>query len=91
MPNIKSAKKRVKVQEVKRLRNKSYNSALKTAVKAAHVAIETSAPNGEEAARAAMKKLDQSVSKGILHKNTAARKKSAIALKLNQSKAGSRS
>ena len=71
MPNIKSAKKRVKVICVKTARNKAYKSALKSAIKSAYE--EKAGVNGE-----ALKKLDQSVSKGILHKNTAARKKAAI-------------
>lgn len=78
MPNIKSAKKRVKVTCTKSQRNKAYKSALKTAVKAA--LEEKSGVNGE-AVRVALKKLDQSVSKGILHKNTAARRKAAIVRK----------
>ena len=85
MPNIKSAKKRVKVIATKTLRNKSYNSALKTAVKKADLAIEAGAADKTEAVRAAIKKIDQAAAKGILHKNTAARKKSALARKLNAS------
>ena len=83
MPNIKSAKKRVKVIKVKTLRNKATNSALKTELKKANAAIETNAANKDEAVRLAIKKIDQSVAKGILHKNCAARKKSALARKLN--------
>ena len=85
MPNIKSAKKRVKVIKVKSLRNKSYNSSLKTELKKADAAVAAKADNKEEAARLAMKKIDQAVSKGILHKNCAARKKSALVRKLNAS------
>ena len=51
MPNIKSAKKRVKVIATKTLRNKSYNSALKTAVKKADLAIEAGAADKTEAVR----------------------------------------
>lgn len=83
MPNIKSAKKRVKVIKVKTLRNKAYNSSLKTELKKADAAIVANADNKEEAVRLAMKKIDQAVCKGILHKNCAARKKSALARKLN--------
>ena len=85
MPNIKSAKKRVKVIKVKTLRNKAYNSSLKTELKKADAAVAANADNKEEAVRLAMKKIDQAVSKGILHKNCAARKKSALAKKLNAS------
>ncbi len=83
MPNIKSAKKRVKVNETKNLRNKALRSNLKTTLKKADAAIENR-ENTDEAVRLAMKKIDQAVAKGILHKNTAARKKSAIARKANK-------
>ena len=82
MPNIKSAKKRVKVIAVKTARNKANRSALKTEIKKANVAIE-SGENTVEAVRLAQKKIDQAVAKGLLHKNTAARKKSALAKKVN--------
>ena len=84
MPNIQSAKKRVKVIAVKTARNKANRSALKTEIKKANAAI-ASGENKEEALRAATKKIDQAVSKGILHKNCAARKKSALVRKLNAS------
>ena len=82
MPNIKSAKKRVKVIAVKTARNKAQRSALKTEIKKANIAI-AAGENKEEALRAATKKIDQAVAKGLLHKNTAARKKSALAKKAN--------
>ncbi len=82
MPNIKSAKKRVKVIAVKTARNKANRSALKTEIKKANAAI-ASGENTTEAVRAAQKKIDQAVAKGLLHKNTAARKKSALAKKAN--------
>ncbi len=81
MPNIKSAKKRVIVNQTKAQRNKSTNSALKTAIKKANIAIETNAENKDELVKAAVKKIDQAQAKGILHKNNAARKKSALAIK----------
>lgn len=83
MPNIKSAKKRVKVIQAKTLRNKSLRSDLRTAIKKAELALANGAEDKTEVARLAMKKIDSAVSKGILHKNCAARKKSHIALKLN--------
>jgi len=82
MPNIKSAKKRVTVTAIRTARNKAYNSALKTAIKKANVAIDTSAADKEQVVRLAVKKIDQAAAKGIIHKNTAAHKKSALALKL---------
>lgn len=86
MPNIKSAKKRVKVIATKTARNKAAKSALRTAIKKANVAIEASAADKDVVVREAIKKIDQAAAKGIIHKNTAARKKSAFALKLNESK-----
>lgn len=83
MPNIKSAKKRVKVIATKTLINKAANSELKTTIKKANAAIENNDANKAEAIRVAVKKIDQAVAKGILHKNTAARKKSQLAKKAN--------
>lgn len=84
MPNIKSAIKRVKTNEKRRALNASQKSALRTAVKAADTAI---AGTDVEAAKAALvaatKKLDKAVTKGLLHKNAASRKKSRLAKKLN--------
>ncbi|MBQ8029353.1 MAG: 30S ribosomal protein S20 [Clostridia bacterium] len=82
MANIKSAKKRVLVNATKQARNKSANSALKTAIKKANAAIENNADDKEAAVKAAIKKIDQAAAKGLLHKNNAARKKSALTLKL---------
>ncbi len=87
MPNIKSAKKRVIVNRTKAQRNKSANSALKTAIKKANTAIETNAADKAEAVKAAEKKIDQAAAKGLIHKNNAARKKAALAVKLNKSNA----
>ena len=79
MPNIKSAKKRVIVNKTKAARNKSRNTALKTAIKKANIAAETNAPDKEAVIREAVKKIDQAAAKGLIHKNNAARKKSALA------------
>ena len=84
MPNIKSAKKRVLVNKTKAQRNKSANSALKTAIKKANLAIETNAAEKEELVKVADKKIDQAAAKGLLHMNNAARKKSALVTKLNR-------
>jgi len=76
MPNVKSAKKRVLVNEKKAGRNKARKSALKTAIKKARAA-----EGAEQAAlvQAAIQKVDQAAAKGLIHKNNAARKKSALA------------
>ncbi|MCI9415551.1 MAG: 30S ribosomal protein S20 [Clostridiales bacterium] len=81
MPNIKSAKKRVKVIAVKTAQNKAVRSALRTDIKKANAAIESGAADKEAILKAAVKKIDQAVAKGLLHKNTAARRKSALAKK----------
>lgn len=85
MPNIKSAKKRVKVIATKTARNKAIKSNLKTTVKKAYAAIDSNAANKAEAVSLAMKKIDQAAAKNIMHKNTAARCKSALAKRLNAS------
>ncbi len=87
MPNIKSAKKRVKIIKIKTLRNKILTSNLKTTVKKANAALESGAGDKDAAVKAAVKKIDQAVSKGILHKNTAARRKSALMVSLNKANA----
>lgn len=84
MPNIKSAKKRVIVNNKRAMRNKSMHSALKTAIKKANAAIEANAADKDALVSAAVKKIDQAAAKGLLHKNNAARKKAALATKLNQ-------
>lgn len=84
MANIQSAKKRVKVIKVKTLRNKMIKSALKTTIKKFELAVESK--NVEEAKVAfndCVKSLDMAASKGILHKNKAARSKSRLATKLS--------
>lgn len=84
MPNIKSAIKRVKVSEKRRLRNASHKSALRTAVKNFETAATgENVATAKEALIAASRKLDKAVTKGLIHKNAAARKKSRLAKKLN--------
>ena len=84
MPTIKSAKKRVLVAEMRNARNKANKSALKTAMKKFEAAAaEGNRTEAEGAYKVAVKMVDKSVAKGILHKNNAAHKKSAMTLKLN--------
>lgn len=82
MPNIKSAKKRVLVTASKNARNKAVKSNLKTTIKKAETAIAEGGNSAEEV-RLAIKRIDQACAKGILHKNTAARRKSKLVRKLN--------
>lgn len=84
MPNIKSAKKRVKVIEKKTLQNQMFKTNFKTTLKKFDKAVEA----GDKAAaaecyKAAISKLDKAVVKGVLHINAAARKKSQFTKKLN--------
>lgn len=85
MPNIKSAKKRVRVNATKAAANKTRKSNLKTMIKKADLACSEKAADKEAAIRVAIKKVDQACAKGLLHKNAAARKKSQLAKKLNAS------
>ena len=88
MPNIKSAKKRVKIIEKKTLRNNMIKSEYKTVIKKFENALNSG--NVEEAKTLfsqATKKIDQACSKGVIAKNTAARKKSSLSKKLNAANA----
>ena len=85
LPNIKSAKKRVKVIATKTLKNQMIKSSLKTCIKNFEALVEKAdKANAVEACKLAFKKIDQAVAKGILHKNTAARKKAQLSIKLNK-------
>ena len=81
MANIKSAKKRVLIAEANRQRNVAFKSSIKTAVKKA---LELASSEDKEVLNSAVSKVyqlcDKAVVKGILHKNTAARKKSRLTL-----------
>lgn len=82
MANIKSQIKRNRTNEIARERNKSVRSALKTSIRKFHEAVD--AGNSDEAkqlAKDASRKLDKAVSSGVIHKNQAANRKSAIAKK----------
>ncbi len=83
MANIKSAKKRIRTTKARTLRNKMLRSNMKTTLKKANVALEAGAENKADATLYAMKRVDQMASKGIIHKNKAARLKSQLAKKLN--------
>ena len=85
MPNIKSAKKRVLVNETKAAQNKAQKSELKTNLKKFDAAVaEGDRSEADIAYKVAVKAVDQAVSKGLLHKNNAAHKKSAMTIKLNK-------
>ncbi len=87
MANIKSAKKRVLVSAANYARNKAYRTGLRNAIKKADIAIANGAEDMDVAVKVAVKKIDQATAKGILHKNTASRKKSALVCRMNKAKA----
>ncbi len=84
MPNIKSAKKRVKVIATKTLRNQMIKTNIKTLIKKFNSAVEASdKAAASEAYKLAVKRIDQAVAKGVYKKNTASRKKSQLTIKFN--------
>lgn len=83
MANIKSQIKRIKTNEKARQRNKAVKSSLKTAIRKAREAVAAGdSQKAIEATREASRELDKAVSKGVIHKNQAANKKSALASKV---------
>lgn len=88
MPNIKSAEKRVMIAERNRQRNVAVKSSVKTAIKKVYDSLKA---NSDEALKTALDKayslIDKAASKGVIHKNTAARKKSRIVKHINKSAA----
>ena len=85
MPNIKSAKKRVLVNKTKAMQNKVAKSALKTTLKKFDAAVaDGNRSEADSAYKVAVQAVDKAVNKGLLHKNNAAHKKSAMTLKLNK-------
>ncbi len=87
MANIKQQKKRILQNEKRRQRNIAVRSRLKTYVKKAETAVQGTAAESVDAVKAAIVELDVAARKGVLHKNTAARKKSRLMKKLNAKKA----
>ncbi len=84
MANIKSQIKRIRTNEARRLRNKSTKSSLRTSVRAAREAIASGDVEKATAATAAAgRRLDKAASKGVIHANQAANRKSALAVQVN--------
>lgn len=79
MPNIKSAIKRVKVNEKKRLRNRMVKSATKTSLKKFDLTLKHDAPAAAQLLSQAMSAVDRAAAKGVIHKNAANRKKARLA------------
>lgn len=89
MPNIKSAKKRVLITAKKNEQNRTYKTRMKNAIKKFNNAIDTNDIEGaEKLLPETMSVIDQAVSKGVIHKNQAANKKSAISKRLSDVKSG---
>ena len=83
MANIKSAKKRIRVNLANTERNKAQRTYLRSTLKKAELALAGGAADCTEVVRNAIKVVDQAAANHIIHKNNAARKKSALARKLN--------
>jgi small subunit ribosomal protein S20 len=86
--NTRSARKRIRQNEKRRLRNRAVRSAVRSSVKNAREALagkapEAATPEAARLVREAIRALDRAVTQGIVHRNTAARRKSALARKLN--------
>lgn len=82
MPNIKSAKKRVKVTAKKNLRNRMVKSALRTSVKKFEAAVAADAATAGAQLTATTSAIDKAAAKGVIHKNAANRKKARLAKQL---------
>ena len=82
MANTKSALKRIRQNEKRRLRNRAVRSRVRTAIKTARTALAAAGPDTAPAVVQAIRELDRAVTKGVVHRNTAARKKSALGRRL---------
>ncbi|MFZ1382762.1 MAG: 30S ribosomal protein S20 [Scrofimicrobium sp.] len=84
MANIKSQKKRIKTNEKRRVRNQAVKSELKTMVRKTREAVEVGDKDlAEESLKKTSRKLDVAVSKGVIHRNQAANRKSKLAKRVN--------
>lgn len=87
MPTTRSAAKRVRQNEKRRLRNRVYQTRARTFVKRARLLVdEGNLDEAEQAAREACQSLDKAASKGVIHKNNAARRKSRLMRHLNKAR-----
>ena len=83
MANTRSAIKRMKQSEQRRQRNRAARSTIRSSVKAARTALAGKSSDSRATIQEAIRTLDRAVTRGVMHRNTAARKKSALARKLN--------
>ena len=84
MPNIKSAKKRVKVSEKKNLENRTVKTAMRSSVKKFETALAADPTTAGAQLTATTSAIDRAASKGVIHKNAANRKKARLAKQLNK-------
>ena len=84
MANIKSAKKRIRVAAKRQARNKHIKSGTKTAIKKVNIAAKAGDEAAQELLIQAIRSIDKACSKGVFHKNTAARKKSKLTKMVNK-------
>ncbi len=83
MANTRSAIKRMKQSEQRRQRNRAARSTIRSSVKTARTALAGKSSDSRAAVQEAIRTLDRAVTRGVMHRNTAARKKSALSRKLN--------
>lgn len=86
MANTKSAIKRIRTSEKRRQRNRTVRSRVRSTLKTARAAVTTAGGDAAPAVLQAIRALDKAVTKGVIHRNTASRKKSALARRLNAHK-----
>ncbi len=92
MPNTASAKKRLRQNEKRRLRNRWYKGQMRSFIKRARQAIEAGDwETAEEMIRRAYKAIDKAASKGVIHKNNAARRKARLMALFNRARARAQS
>ena len=82
MANTRSARKRIKTSEKRRLRNRAVRSHVRSQVRTARAVEPTQGAEGRAAIQDAIRSLDKAVSRGVIHRNTAARRKSSLARRL---------
>jgi small subunit ribosomal protein S20 len=83
LANTRSARKRIRQNEKRRLRNRAVRSAVRSSVKSAREALGGTGADSATVVRDAIRAIDRAVTQGVIHRNTAARRKSALARKLN--------
>ncbi len=83
MANTRSAQKRIKQNEKRRLRNRAIRSTVRSSIRVAREALAGKGGESAAAVREATRVIDRAVTQGVIHRNTAARRKSALARKLN--------